>query len=1760
MSRHSVAVIVFSLSLILFRGASGSPGDPDFVLLSPDPDDATGASFVVVDVDGDGLLEALIGAPAWDHDRGRVWVVPLFELPEPGSYWLDEVAWRVLEGEAPGDRVGDRLRQPEALTEPLVGGLMDLDLADVQWFNAEPGEEPTDRLELDANEDGEVDALIEGSWGDGWITGIALSPFIFGHVDDEGSLGPPVGGDDDDAAPADGEDGADPVEPGPGLDPTGGDGFDPATDPIPAGPPMTVTTLDGVTLDGTPIDTLVDDAAGAEVVLDGVLDHTLELDLPAGRGGFPPVVSIEFANGVESPELGRHWRLDATSAIVRRSETGGHPRGDATDVFWFEGQELVPVGDGRYRLAQRTPEVFQLVGDVWSVTADGYTDEYGTLTSPACGATEQAEAIENQVSVFWTGGDAPTPYDSIGDAVTTRWWLARRRDPHGNTIVYRYHLPAGEPGDPGFVGSVLLDTISWSQGWYPAPQLSREWDQFDYRLEFGYEPREHVPFVAQAGNPGWHGSRLSEIALVARPGGPQELTSWTFDYLLQAPLNHRLLRDVTVHGHAVDGVTPDPIRLRRFHYSSAWTSTDPSDLFGPDTTLSSTANGLPPATPEINHVATRFFHANHDALPDVLRIYSDIRWIPEQRLAAGLKPLVCVDNPAEQCPTDCSEAAAPYECQGMTFASCDEALWVEVWINRGEDGSGVQFEESTDDSIILTSFFQQQAPPSATYDDLLARIAIADWNGDGMDDFLGPVGSIASPETEGWIGALNEDDELPMQAGGWGVDSQPVWFPADVDGDGRMERVFPPMTATAPFSALDVSMLLPTLAAGQPGSAGGLCRIPPDRAGPLPPAWMASHTSDTGTFGGGSFSLRLPFFGGPYSELVASSELDDPVMGPTGLPGYCEIEGETGTLIPAEAISQLDTRVGNLWLAPSGWEYLAQHIQLQDVNADGCADATVALELRADTLPIDFIEGVGGQPGEVFSEVFYGNCRGDFLDPAGPISDGARNALGAPFNRIRARASAPASCDELPFSGLELAVSCDDPFPALQPWAAPWCQSLTFGDLCCEECGSMFAACDNFDFGECAPPPEGPEDPSDPADQLLPLQMSATGDVGVPLVPDDPLAWDPLLRHRYARDLGHPGFGWTSSPTVGGQWVDSDGDGRLEWLQVCAAAGYQDPTTYPLPVSPEPPAGDAIGAYPLALHFPQDHDDFGVQPGLTCPSDPASGGRVTDLDFVGGFSSQSTLPFQPLEAERPLPRPGQFGKDFVAMFVDLDGDGFADHVRSEGDDIVVRFNQRTLPEGTLIAITYPSGDVDSGPLADMTGTSYLGWRFEDPTTHPLRPYPELALAEVVDGTGHRVFQRFGCRIDEGRPAGCAVVVGQGPRGGLFKSLHLTEWPKGGFEWFEGRYTVDGQLVDASFTLPRTAASPQPDSVVTYAGRECLAPIPDGPFDGSLIEYLEDCAGFSSTHPGSAPIDVAAFLEDALQVAHGQVVSPAIQWPGGAPLHLGELAAPTSPRISDVLVDGDRARTLAISDHAVAGNPDDDLLTSLTWGPADADHGPKLEAKLVEGAGAHAETITDEEYGWVGWALVQTERFGGTLGVATSSVERDAFGEVELVTDADGETSVISARHWCGGATATLENTDLGAGVSNQSGATYDAACRTLTTASTTGASTETVRDGFGAALRTVTEPRADQPAMTTWSFATHDPATFGDPNTPQRASTDGETATFEYLDHRGQVVRTRICALRSLPGRRWSASSRPTSPATPAPRSTRTPSTRATGC
>ena len=183
----------------------------------------------------------------------------------------------------------------------------------------------------------------------------------------------------------------------------------------------------------------------------GTGNFSFPIQMPAGRGGFQPELSLAYSSGAGNGSVGLGWQLGVSN--IQRKTSQGVPHYRGQDTFVLAGAEdLVQIeqeGDVT-RFRPRTEGVFAQIerrrengGDSWRVRyPDGRVSFYGTPESlPA--------------------GDPAVVADPGDPSRIFCWRLTATVDPFGNRIEYEYQRDRGVDGPHRF-DRLYLDRIRYA--------------------------------------------------------------------------------------------------------------------------------------------------------------------------------------------------------------------------------------------------------------------------------------------------------------------------------------------------------------------------------------------------------------------------------------------------------------------------------------------------------------------------------------------------------------------------------------------------------------------------------------------------------------------------------------------------------------------------------------------------------------------------------------------------------------------------------------------------------------------------------------------------------------------------------------------------------------------------------------------------------------------------------------------------------------------------------------------------------------------------------------------------------------------------------------------------------------------------------------------------------------------------------------------------------------------------------------------------
>jgi RHS repeat-associated protein len=298
---------------------------------------------------------------------------------------------------------------------------------------------------------------------------------------------------------------------------------------------------------------------------------SVPIEVQPGPAGLAPALSLSYSTHGGNGVAGQGFDL-GLAAVTRRTDRGLPSYDDASDAFALQGDELIPLGSGQYRLRTegRFARVRHVTGrgrDYWVVTE---TD--GTRT-------------------FY--GDLPSARLADGSRIAT-WHPTRKQDVHGNEVLYRYTRDMD-------TAEVRLVEITWGGA---------------HRIELLYERR---PDPIWSSRPGFrHGvlQRLAELRVQVKRTDNGQLHTWRryrLSYATSRWTGRSLLTQVLPSGIDASGTERtlpamsfgyvDPVKVeRRWH---DLTGDVPGEPLGANLTLvRQSGSGLPDVLQTREHATT----------------------------------------------------------------------------------------------------------------------------------------------------------------------------------------------------------------------------------------------------------------------------------------------------------------------------------------------------------------------------------------------------------------------------------------------------------------------------------------------------------------------------------------------------------------------------------------------------------------------------------------------------------------------------------------------------------------------------------------------------------------------------------------------------------------------------------------------------------------------------------------------------------------------------------------------------------------------------------------------------------------------------------------------------------------------------------------------------------------------------------------------------------------------------------------------------
>ena len=239
-----------------------------------------------------------------------------------------------------------------------------------------------------------------------------------------------------------------------------------------------------------------------EVNNQGDATLTYPLELPAGRLGMQPDLSLQYNSSGGNGWLGLGWDLALPAVTI--DTRWGVPRYDAaqeTETYLLDGEQLTP-------LAHRTVFVARTIDKTFHARIEG---DFQTITRRGTGPTDYWWEVYDKAGTRYRYGDVPgvppvTGY-TLRDAGNNiyRWALYDVVDNNGNGVFYTYTTVS----DPGISGGTVPGTQL-----YPAT--------INYTQTSGVAGPYTVTFTRDRELPGW--VKRADVIIEGR-GGFKQVTA-----------------------------------------------------------------------------------------------------------------------------------------------------------------------------------------------------------------------------------------------------------------------------------------------------------------------------------------------------------------------------------------------------------------------------------------------------------------------------------------------------------------------------------------------------------------------------------------------------------------------------------------------------------------------------------------------------------------------------------------------------------------------------------------------------------------------------------------------------------------------------------------------------------------------------------------------------------------------------------------------------------------------------------------------------------------------------------------------------------------------------------------------------------------------------------------------------------------------------------------------------------------------------------
>ncbi|NQZ11544.1 MAG: hypothetical protein HRT35_30710, partial [Algicola sp.] len=276
----------------------------------------------------------------------------------------------------------------------------------------------------------------------------------------------------------------------------------PSTEP----PPVALGSHETADVDSD----IIGSIKGSAGISGGAASYSVPIQLPPGRAGMAPGVSLNYSSNGGNGLVGQGWSLSAGGSVSRCAATYAIDKRhdavqyNANDKLCLNGQRLI-LQSGSY--GGNTSTYHPEMRPTTTVTLSGSWSDGGSAFTVMLGNGKTQYYGSNGNSIL-TRTAFPVPHT---------WLLTQTKDQHDNTIDYTYneaaHLQAPD------ASSSYLTTIHYT---------GRGTNKGDRKVHFSYTERDDVTMGYRAGSMTVRNQRLSTITTWADDTTPAQRYNLTY--------------------------------------------------------------------------------------------------------------------------------------------------------------------------------------------------------------------------------------------------------------------------------------------------------------------------------------------------------------------------------------------------------------------------------------------------------------------------------------------------------------------------------------------------------------------------------------------------------------------------------------------------------------------------------------------------------------------------------------------------------------------------------------------------------------------------------------------------------------------------------------------------------------------------------------------------------------------------------------------------------------------------------------------------------------------------------------------------------------------------------------------------------------------------------------------------------------------------------------------------------------------------------